>query len=326
MKNILDSYRAIGIVGLAKNTGKTTTLNYLIKLYQHEKLGLTSIGLDGETLDQVNFLPKPKIMVYPGMVIATAKSCLDHSTAVIDLLNETSLLTALGPIIIGKVSQKGTVMLAGPTTNREMNQLLVMMKYYVSRIFVDGAFNRMTFSSISELDGIVLATGAAFSTRMEETVAKTNFFVHVFSAKKPSKDVHVSGSMMIKTKHGTYTIDHKSFEWFEDTLRSLREKIEYIYIKGAITQKLMNLILEKREPNMTLIMDDPTKMLVHHSWMDTIQKLNLHIDVLKPIPLLWITMNPWSPSGDSYDEHEFYHALHDVIDIAIDNVKRLENT
>ncbi len=326
MKNILDAHRAVGIVGLAKNTGKTTTLNYLIKQYQHEKLGLTSIGLDGETLDQVNYLPKPKIMVYPTMVVATAKSCLKHSTAKIHILKETSLDTALGPIVIGEVYEEGTMMLAGPTTNREMNQLLSELKSYTTRIFVDGAFNRMTFSSISELDGIILATGAAFSTRMEETVMKTALFVHVFNAKTPENDLHIQGSMMIKTEHNTWSIDHKSIHEFEHAIQTIRDKIELIYIKGAITQKLMNMVLETRWENMTLVIDDPTKMLIHHSWMHAIQKLHLHIQVLKPIPLLWITMNPWSPSGDGYDEKEFYQALNEVIHMPIDNVKRLETT
>ncbi|MBE0701144.1 MAG: hypothetical protein IH571_05610, partial [Acholeplasmataceae bacterium] len=46
MKEIIDRVQTLGIIGLAKNTGKTTTLNTLIQLYKNMKLGLTSIGLD----------------------------------------------------------------------------------------------------------------------------------------------------------------------------------------------------------------------------------------------------------------------------------------
>lgn len=326
MINILDSYQAIGIVGLAKNTGKTTTLNYLINQYQHEVLGLTSIGLDGEPLDQVNFMPKPKIMVYPNMVVATAKECLTHSLAKIEIIQTTSLITALGPIMIGRVKEAGTIMLAGPTTNREMNHLLSMLKHYVKRIFVDGAFNRMTFSSIRELDGMVLATGAAFSPVMQETIDKTAFIVQLFSLRPSKQHYDIQGSMMINTDHQTYSSSIKSLGWFEKTLKTIKEPIRWIYVKGAITERLMHVMLETRVSGIRLLIDDPTKMLIHHSWMNQIKKMNVDIHVLKSIPLLWITMNPWSPDTKGYDESLFYHGLKDVIAIKIDNVKRLETS
>ncbi|RJX27479.1 MAG: hypothetical protein C4537_00620 [Acholeplasma sp.] len=274
----------------------------------------------------MNFLPKPKIVVYPKMVIATATSCLKHSTAKIDVFLTTNFQTALGPIIIGKVIEEGTIMLAGPTTNRDMNSLLAMLKTYTTKLFVDGAFNRMTFSSMAELDGIILATGAAFSPKMEDTVDKTAFIVHLFNAKSPENVMEIEGSMMIKTARETYVNHLKSIDWFENTIRRMKDKVEFIYIKGAITQRLMNLILDTRDEHITLLIDDPSKMLVHHSWMHAIRALKLNIQVIKPIPLLWITINPWSPTGEGYDQDLFYHALSDVIDIHVDNIKRLENT
>ncbi|MDX9691489.1 MAG: hypothetical protein RBT45_03475, partial [Acholeplasmataceae bacterium] len=144
MRKIVDAFKTIGIIGLAKNTGKTTTLNYLINLYKDRVIGLTSIGLDGEELDQINFLPKPKIYVRKGMIVATAEACLEDANITYRLIRKVDLFTALGPIRLIEVTSDGHLVVAGPTTNNELHQLLELMKPYDDKLFIDGAFNRMT--------------------------------------------------------------------------------------------------------------------------------------------------------------------------------------
>ena len=63
----------LGIAGTAKNTGKTTTTNAILACLRKRGIAvfLTSIGYDGENLDNVTGLPKPKIPVEPGDIIAT---------------------------------------------------------------------------------------------------------------------------------------------------------------------------------------------------------------------------------------------------------------
>jgi molybdopterin-guanine dinucleotide biosynthesis protein len=54
---------SLGVLGTAKNTGKTTTLNALLKCLSEKLLALTSIGFDGEDLDHITCLPKPNVFV-----------------------------------------------------------------------------------------------------------------------------------------------------------------------------------------------------------------------------------------------------------------------
>ena len=53
----LTQLRSLSIVGMAKNTGKTECLNYVLRRlweeYPQVSLALTSIGIDGERRDQV---------------------------------------------------------------------------------------------------------------------------------------------------------------------------------------------------------------------------------------------------------------------------------
>lgn len=61
-------YKSLAITGLEKNTGKTECLNYIIeKLAESgKKIALTSIGLDGESIDLVTKKHKPDITLYEG--------------------------------------------------------------------------------------------------------------------------------------------------------------------------------------------------------------------------------------------------------------------
>ena len=74
---ILDSIlqcRTLSITGMAKNTGKTVTLNYLLELLRErgKKVAVTSIGIDGEKTDQVTQTEKPEIELYEGTVFVTS--------------------------------------------------------------------------------------------------------------------------------------------------------------------------------------------------------------------------------------------------------------
>ncbi|MEG0661801.1 MAG: hypothetical protein RR472_00835, partial [Anaerovoracaceae bacterium] len=58
-------YKTVSIVGMAKNAGKTTALNYLIEEAMDEGmiLGITSTGRDGESTDVVTGTDKPKVFL-----------------------------------------------------------------------------------------------------------------------------------------------------------------------------------------------------------------------------------------------------------------------
>ena len=65
-------YKTLSIVGMAKNAGKTTALNYLIEEADDEgiRLGITSTGRDGETQDLVTGTEKPKVFLYEDTIVS----------------------------------------------------------------------------------------------------------------------------------------------------------------------------------------------------------------------------------------------------------------
>ncbi len=324
MKRIIDKVLVTGIIGLAKNTGKTTTLNSILELYKSEIIGLTSIGLDGEEIDQLNYLPKPKILVKPKMIIATACGCLEASDISYKLLEKTDLQTALGPVSIIEIISSGNMVIAGPTTNKELGVLISKMKQYTKRIFIDGAFNRMTFANIANIEAIILATGAAVGPLMQKTIEQTKVVVESFGLAKAKDYKKIPNeALIIKTSDGSYKFKSKQIDVLSTAIQGLMSPIESIYINGAITPRLVSFFIKNKIRDITLICNDPTKLLILEREFSNLAKLRIKINIIKPCPLLFVTINPFSPIGYHYDADEFLTAMKKAIKVPVYNVKKM---
>ncbi|TNF07419.1 MAG: hypothetical protein EP317_04750 [Bacillota bacterium] len=325
MRKIIDNYKTIGVFGLAKNTGKTTTLNYMMSLYQHAKIGLTSIGLDGEDLDQINYLPKPKIHVKKGMIVATTQACLEDTKITYQLLKKVDLFTALGPVRMIEVLSDGFLVVAGPTTNKELRLLLDVMKPYVDKLFIDGAFNRMTFASLNQIDAMVLATGAAVHPSMDKTIQRTKAIVESFQLPISQTYLYIPNTkMIIHEKISVHLFKQKSYSNFIDAINQYKDVMEMMYIQGAITPRMVDVLLEKRVRNIELVIDDPTKLLISDVYYEYLKKLRINISVIYQTKLLCVTINPFRPSGDHYDENEFLDKMRKSVNIPVFNVCQME--
>ncbi|MGJ8455556.1 hypothetical protein ACSFC1_09660 [Pseudothermotoga sp. U03pept] len=186
----------IGILGTAKNTGKTTALNAVIKCLSNKELALTSIGFDGEDLDHVTGLPKPKVVVDEGTLVITSTQAAHHSTAKLELLEELPLKTPLGKISVYRVKQLGTVVLVGPNSSDDLFDVIKRVQQYkIDLLIVDGAINRMV--PFQFVDRIIIATGAARTTNLDELVLEAKVMVKAFRLPRESSNGRINLSGMI---------------------------------------------------------------------------------------------------------------------------------
>lgn len=171
---------SLGVLGTAKNTGKTTTLNALLKCFSGRSIVITSIGFDGEDLDHITGLPKPKVVVDETVVVATSEMAAKHSTAKLQLLKKLDMKTALGLICLYRVRQPGTVVLVGPHSSSDLLSLKEVLENEGIDIFlVDGAINRIV--PFQHCDFVILAVGASRSTNVEFLLLETRVIVKALS-------------------------------------------------------------------------------------------------------------------------------------------------
>ena len=171
----LQSVRSMSIVGMCKNAGKTTMLNWLLAHSGRGRvLGLTSIGRDGESTDVVTGTEKPSIFVPAGTLIATAKDMLWLGDVTKEILVSTGIPTPLGEVIIMRARSDGYVQLAGPSITTQLKSVSqTFFDLGAEQSIIDGALGRKSLGARQVAEGIVLCTGASYHMRMEKVIADT---------------------------------------------------------------------------------------------------------------------------------------------------------
>ncbi|MFZ7103507.1 MAG: hypothetical protein ACOWWO_12765 [Peptococcaceae bacterium] len=291
----------IGIAGTAKNTGKTTTTTALMEQIKNNnlKLGLTSIGYDGEDLDNVTGLPKPKIEVWPGVLVAVAERCLDVSSALIDVLEVTNLRTPLGKIILGKVIQSGRLVIAGPNKSSELKQILSKLRRHnLDFIIVDGALNRI--APMVEAEGLVLTTGAARKDRIKDLAFETHCIVEILNYPVANPASELLLPSILDTRGAEFMLNEAP-------------KAGIIEIRGLIVEKALSYLVQRAEElkDKMVIFPDPIKLLISgdvnrvHNLLNQFKKAGVNIGVRKQIKIIAVTVNPYFPKYRfNHDDYE----------------------
>ncbi len=338
MSKVTCNSRSTAIIGMDKNVGKTTVLNYIIsKTEGNNVLGLTSIGRDGESVDRVTHTPKPRIYVSRGTILATAKQCMFQSDITKEILESTSIKTPLGNIVFIRSLSDGYIDLAGPSTTSQMREIVSKLKKYkVDEIYVDGAISRMTQCSPSIVDSAVLCTGAVLGRSIEMVVNKTNHVVRMLLLQKHEMSDYLEKIEIPAEYRVVFVLIDGSLKFLEaQTSMEVAEKIadylEYkisiIYIRGVLSEDISKKILSNKpkKSRIDLVVEDGTKIFLSADIYAQMKRHLLNIYVLNPINLKELYYNPTSPSGTKLDDIDFKLALQESTGLKAINVLGRKN-
>lgn len=346
--------KVIGILGTAKNTGKTTTFNFLLEWSNLEsiKVGLTSIGYDGEDIDNITGLPKPRIFVQKDNTIATAEQCLFSLEDKIKTIEKTDVHTALGRVVIGKARKEGLVVLAGPNKGIELQVIIQKLKQQKTEIIlVDGALNRMI--PLIYCDALILTTGASRHTDIDLLVDEIESMSRVFTLplrkhKQVSNEelkMYQNNIVIIQKKgnpillKGHSLINQKTFDSLINIIGN--QECEEIYIPGIISDTVLKKIINKYYllfQGKTIIINNPAFLLVGSRYIgylkdiiDDILSRGIKLKTLYKLPILAVTINPFYPKysrfgKDSYeaayiDEEQLYQKMKKEVPFPVINIK-----
>lgn len=322
--------KATAIVGLTKNVGKTVTFNYLVDRFNQSGItpGLVSAGYDGERFDRLTLNEKPRIFAPEGAYLATAEACFEAAEAELELIEESSVSTPLGPVLLGRVNRAGLVELAGPASISSLRLLIEKMTAYgAEQVLVDGAINRLASASPSVSGGTVLASGASLGLTMEDVVKKTVFRHQVLTTPAVEdplvKDLAESG-----LKQGNAVILHRDKEDYE--VEVVREDIPLLagekliqksgaeasvmVFGGALVDKPLENIMDKFSKFPDLVVKDATRLFISPEIYYRFLNRGGRIYVMDRLNLLAVTINPTDPSGKSYEPKMFLDRVRQALD------------
>ncbi len=173
---MLEGIGRLALVGVAKNCGKTTTLNYLLgsPATDGRTVGLVSIGIDGESSDLLIGTKKPPIHVEAGHWLVTARDALTRSSARVEYIDSLGFSTPLGEVVLARVIEPGTVVLAGVRHRGDLEAGLEMLEAHgVDLALIDGAYGRTLAARGDVSDAVVVSTGAILSEDVEVICERT---------------------------------------------------------------------------------------------------------------------------------------------------------
>lgn len=331
--------RRVAIVGIAKHAGKTTAMNSLISQASAagRRVGLVSIGVDGERRDAIMGVPKPEVYVPVGALVASAGDVLQAGSAVLSVVGRTGFSSTLGDVYLARVERAGTVLLAGVRYASQVQAVLRQMEELGAELcLVDGAFDRMMAASPSLTDGVVLATGAVVASTVEEVARKSVYFVQRFSL--PEADAAV-GQLLVEAQtegavvvgcwqeastaadgsqvSGWQAVHLQQTSTFTanpltDPAWPATANPRVLALTGAVTDRLLGM-LEGLPRGFTVLMPDVTHFFATaHAWRKFLRRGH-QVVVHRPVRLLGLAVNPHSVAGYDLPRHALVQAVREQV-------------
>ncbi|MGP1514904.1 MAG: hypothetical protein ACTTJH_02995 [Bacteroidales bacterium] len=331
--NSLLNYKSISFVGMDKNAGKTEALNYVIRRLNdyNKKISVTSIGIDGETLDQVTETSKPRVFLYPNSLFITSEQLYPKKEIIAAIEDISHYGTSLGRLVTARSRSFGNVMLSGPTDSVRLKELIDIMTQKSDICLIDGALSRKSFASPSITDAMILSTGAVVSASIEKIVQKTLFMYDM--TKLSEYEDNLKGKLLNISK-GVFAITEKNelvnlkipsmlmLQKYKDVIFSVSKTL---FIPGMITDKLLELIATQKDKNkFTLITKDFTHVFSNELNTYNFLRNGGNILCLHQTKLLAITINPVAPQGYKLDSDKLLSSLRDKIPLPIYNIRNID--
>ncbi|MCI6226110.1 MAG: hypothetical protein MR622_02920 [Clostridiales bacterium] len=298
----LQQVQSMSIVGMCKNAGKTTMLNWLLAhTGRRQILGLTSIGRDGESTDVVTGTEKPSIFVPAGTLIATAKDMLRLGDVTKEILITTGIPTPLGEVVVMRARSDGYVQLAGPSITAQLREVSRMFfELGATQSIIDGALGRKSLGARNVADGIVLCTGASYNMSMDKVIEDTANFCRLMDLPKAD------------------TLPPEATDGLEACLKEHGEA----YIAGALTDTMVIPLLRSGLLRSSrLVVADPSKVLLKPDTLDKLAVRDVTLQTKDAARTLCVTVNPVSAYGWKFDKDEFIDRMRQSVKVPVINVK-----
>ena len=326
------SCRSLSIVGMAKNTGKTVCLNYVLdQLRTTDKvIAVTSIGLDGEKTDQVTQTEKPEVTLAAGTYFVTTEYHYRQRQLLSEICQLSEDTTSLGRLVTARVLQEGKAILAGPSSTGRIRSLIgELQELGVDLTIVDGALSRKSPASPAITDGLILSTGAAIAPDLNTIVAKTKF---VYQLTQLPEYETAQRELMIQCEPGIYAVEDDQLHrlpiasplLFTKCKDKLFSKGDTLFVSGIVTDNMLDYLrVQPNVKDIVLIVKDFTKIFVTPFSLQGFLQKGGRLMVLKRPNLLAMCINPTSPSGFKLDSVQFRDALQAVIGVPVYDVMQL---
>jgi hypothetical protein len=335
LSELTASTKRLALVGLAKNTGKTEALGALLRELeaQGRRVGVTSVGRDGEERDVIDArIEKPRVRLVAGSIVATTDGLLRASGLPHELLQDTGVRTPLGRVLIARLRGAGAVEVAGPSSSADVRAAAdAMLAHGAEQVLIDGAVDRRAASSPEVSDGLVMSTGAVLDGDIAEVVAQTLDAVELVrlpSIDEPRVRTLAQAAAGGGTPQHARSSSSSSSSWsllagdegeplvlparfvLSAHAQQVAEMLDanpsarWLIVAGAVPDRFLQSLLhplQRRKRELVVVAGDPTHVFLSGHGPAWYRRQGVRLEVLSPIALEAITVNPLAPQSHRFD-------------------------
>lgn len=327
-------FSSLSIIGMEKNTGKTECLNYIINRLQNTdhtfpiKVAITSIGIDGENVDQVTHTHKPEIFLHKGIFFITTEKHYRERALTAEIIDLSDRKTSLGRLVTAQAHSYGNVILSGPNTTKWLEKTLTQMENIgIHLTIIDGALSRKSSGSPIITQSLILTTGAAVSPHLPELVQKTKFVFKLINLPQYITENQLLLQQLKDIEHGVYAIDpdHQLHDLKIPSAMLMHKFKDHLfdyghvlYISGAITDNILNFLrIQKEIKKTTLIVRDFTRIFAKPENLNAFLNAGGSLQLLFKNRCIAICVNPTSPTGYTINSELLCQTLHQELQIPV---------
>ena len=254
--------RVIAVVGLSKNCGKTTFLNWSLELgaWRRETgdvcsqlqalssylpapssqlVGVTTTGRDGEDVDLVTNERKPKVKLPAGIYFTAFENVFCEKAVWVEGICKLPFRVIGKSLWLYKTLGVVETEIVGPSHLKEQESLIdIFKKYGCDTVLIDGSLDRKSICLSERVDEIVLVIGAA-AGGIEEIKEQVS---GIRAQGSGIRDQEIGG--MVKYENIVYKLGDcvvetniKSIYGHENSvIEILMQQPEWVFFPGALTE------------------------------------------------------------------------------------------
>jgi hypothetical protein len=292
------------LVGLSKNAGKTSFLNWLTSTLFLAEAGIITTGRDGEDFDLISKQQKPKVLVPASYFFSTWTHQISVNSPYMEVLERLPYKAAGKSLWLVKAKTHLHTEVVGPASVFEQIELAKkILSCGAKHVFIDGSLDRKSIVLARELEQFFLIVSPAlgsFTDILQETgrVVTLASIPTEKSIELYSTIAFHNGKKCVITDFETLLGNEKEIT----TLISTEKKVVWFFIPGVITERMLQMLKPLfYKYKCSLYMEHPFQLLLSAS---SLLGLSGNVYTKRQSRLCGIAVNSFSANGNHIDSQE----------------------
>jgi len=317
------------IVGLSKNAGKTTFLNWLLEQTTFSQKGVITTGRDGEDLDVLEKVKKPKVKIPQAAIFTARASEVSKKSGFLHVLEKLPFKAGGQDIwLVKSDTSLETEIVGPPSVSEQIETARKILSYGVEHIFIDGSLDRKAISSAWDVDSLIVTGSPMYGNlarlkrgfKRLHDLTKIKGFHEVFPENlrmQLLQDEHIKvGTFKNKTRAEIEltTLAFKTLLGHEKEIAGIirvkGKELSFLYIPTSITEKSFLLLksLIQELDNLQIVVKHPFHLQLEDQSSSWLRHKNVLL-TLKKMDIAGMVINSYAVNGNHLDCEHFRSAI-----------------